>query len=423
MPFLDSLDIANRALFHLGESKIASVSEDSKQNTVMTDAYDKARPAELRRNVWRFSIKRAALRPLTLSTRFLDPVAWSATTTYLPGSVVKDANGDFWISGLAGNINNEPGVSDAWDQYFGPVTADLHDATVTYFAGELVYTVVGTGGFVVWLSLQSSNEDVPGTALAWDTTTTYGLDDVVSYGGFQWRSLITLNTGTTPAVAPNDWSSVTTYTTGNTVTASDGYIYSSVGTGNLNHDPSLDDGTYWTNTGVPTAWAKTPTIYASSPKWRPLYANLTNLSFTWPIGTGPSSQTGSKNIYRLPANWLREAPQNPKQGSYSMLGAPSGAGYSDWDYEGDYFTSMDGGVVIYRFAADVTVVTKMDPLFCEGLACRMALDSANVLTQQDSKFQQAGTLYKTFMGEARTINAIEEGPTEPPEDDYITARR
>lgn len=414
MPFLDSLDVANKALQHLGEPRILTADEDSKRNTEMSFAYDLSRVGELRRNIWRFSIRRAALRAITATTRLLAPQSWSASTLYLPGSVVKDANGKLWISDAAENLNNEPGTSDVWDQYFGPMTADLHDADTTYFAGELVYTVVGTGGFVVWLSLESSNEDVPGTATAWATTTTYGLNDVVSYGGYQWRSLITLNAGTTPAVAPNDWSEVVTYSAAQTVTASDGYIYSSVGGSNLDHDPALDTaGTYWTNTGVPAAWAKTPEIYASSPKWRALYANLKNISVFWPLGNSArGAQTGSTSVFRLPAGWLREAPQDPKQS------LPP----SDREYEGDYFTSAEAGPLVYRFAADVTVVPKMDALFCEGLACRMALDTSDALTQQDSKFQRIGTLYKAFMHDARAVNAIEKGPTEASIDEYELVR-
>lgn len=422
--FRDSLDIANFGLQILGEPRIQATDEDSKANSELAFAYGKVRQAELRRNVWRFSVRRTALRPMTETTRLLAPRAWNSATLYLPGSIVADANGGLWVSGLAENLNNEPGVSEAWDQYFGPMTADLHDADLTYFAGELVYTIVGTGGFVVWCSLQNSNTDVPGTALAWDTATTYGLNDVVSYGGYQWRSLITLNAGTTPAVAPNDWDEAVTYSAAQTVTASDGYIYSSVGGSNVGHDPAEDSaGTYWTNTGVPAAWSKTPTIYSSSPKWRALYANLTNISLTWPIGTGPASQTGTANLYRLPANWLRDAPQDPKAGSWTYVGGPGGIAYDDREKEDEYFVSSEGGPIILRFAADVTVVPKMDPLFCRALACALALQSAEPITQQEGKYRKAGQFYSTFMGEARTINAIEVGSEEPAEDEYIQVRR
>ena len=87
----------------------------------------------------------------------------------------------------------------------------------------------------------------------------------------------------------------------------------------------------------------------------------------------------------------------------------------------------DAGVVllhrfVYRFTADVQDVTKMDDMFCEGLACRIGLEVAEPLTQSGAKIGTISQEYKTFMSEARIVNGIETGPTEPPEDDYVTCR-
>lgn len=427
MSFLDSLDVANFACHLLGVPKIQSPTEDSKQNTSMSFAFDKVREAELRRNTWRFSIKRAVLRAVDANTRLLDPQPWNVSTLYLPGAIVKDGNGDLWSSDEPENVGEEPGVSSAWDQYFGPVSVSLYDSTVTYYAGELAYVLVGSGGFVVFRSLANGNTDTPTTTTAWDATVTYNLNQVVSYLGSNWRSIIPLNFNVTPADAPNAFDLAVTYTTAQTVVGSDGYIYSSVGTGNVGHDPVTDAGVHWTNTAVPAAWDRTPATYSSSELWLPVYAGLKRLVMPYPVGGSPSSIGGSaitvfKNAFRLPANWLREAAQEPKQGSYSVLGAPSGAPYNDWEYEGDFLLSSLAGPILYRFAADVTVVSEMDSMFCIGLAARMAEDTCEDLTQQTDKLSVAVSRYKQVMGEARTVNAIEQGPTEPPEDDYLAAR-
>ncbi len=411
MPFLDSLDLANRALDHLGQPHILAVDEDSRANELLANAYDKLRQPELRRNLWKFAKRTVYLRAIDTNTLLLAPQAWLSTTTYPPGAIVKDDNGLLWTSILAGNLGNEPGLSTVWERYFGPMTADLWDSTVSYFAGELVYVAgANPGSYVVYMSRISNNTDEPDTATAWVVTTQYGLGDVVSYGGSQWRSLIAFNIGVTPADPASDFDILTTYSAAQTVTGSDGYIYSSIGNGNVGNDPVTTTG-FWTNTTVPSAWKKTPTIWPSAGSWVPQFAGLTNITVLYPIGAGPLSQGRTKNFFRLPSGFLREATVDPK----------GRKGFNDWDYNGDYIVSADIAI-IYAFVADVTEVDKFDPMFCEGLACRMALESGEAITQSTTKFQQIGQSYNTFMSEARQIDAIERSYEEPPEDDYLTVR-
>lgn len=426
MPFLDSLDIANRAIMHLGGNKILSVTEDSKNNNVMSDLYDTERRAELRRNSWRYATRRVTLRPLTPTTLKLKPDLWDITVNYLPGSIVSDSNGVLWASMTAENLGNPPGSSTAWETYFGPMTADLFTVTTpptTYSAGELVYVPAGNpGGFVVFMSLAQANSSVPTTATAWSATTTYNLDDVVSYAGSQWRSLIVLNTNVTPVDAPAIWSSTITYSIGNQVVGSDGYVYTSSANGNIGNTPIIDGGAHWTNTGVPAAWSRTPTIYPSSPSWMPIYATLTNMRFMYPISNGTGDDYAVKNVFHLPAGHLRAAPQDPKAGSVSNIGGPSGARYNDWLLEGNFIITEQAAPFTYRFVADIQRVTEMDDLFCEGLAARMAMEGCEQITQSTSKQGLVAQKYTKFIEDARTVNSIEVGSEEPPEDDWITCR-
>ncbi len=65
----------------------------------------------------------------------------------------------------------------------------------------------------------------------------------------------------------------------------------------------------------------------------------------------------------------------------------------------------------------------MDPMFCEGLSCRIAIEVCEPLTQSTSKLAGITAEYKQFMGDARQVNGIEVGPVEPTEDEFITCRQ
>ena len=421
MPYLDSLDIANRALQHCGAEKINTVDEDSKNNTECAFAYDKLRRPELRRNVWRFAIRRAILRALDTNTLLLNPDLWDADVTYLPGSIVRDANGALWFSSVPENVNNEPRTSTAWDMYFGPMTVHLYDEDITYSAGELVYAEgASAGSYVVYKSLVSSNEDDPETGTAWAATTTYRKNEVVRYSSAQWRSLIDFNLNITPADGPLDWDEGATYVISDTITGSDGFIYTATGT-TTGDDPVSDGGVNWTK-GAANAWDKTPTLHQSSIKWLPIFAEAKRMVFDWPIGSGPAANSSSRCVYRLPAGFLREAPQLPKPG-YGSLGGPVGLDANDWELEGDYIVTAEVGPIPLRFVADIIDVRVMDDMFCEGLAARIALAVVEPLTQSGSKKTQIAAEYQKWMTEARLVNAIEVGAVEPPEDEYISVRR
>ena len=101
---------------------------------------------------------------------------------------------------------------------------------------------------------------------------------------------------------------------------------------------------------------------------------------------------------------------------------PSGLPQDDWEFEGDFIVTRDVVVIVLRFVADIQDVTRMDPMFCEGLAARMGLELCEPLTQSSEKLQAIGSIYKLTMGEARAVNGIETGPTEAPLDDYIATR-
>lgn len=424
--YLDSLDIANRALQHCGQGgadRIQSVDEDSKANSECSFVYDKLRRAELQRNIWTFATRKAILRPLDTDVLLLDPAAYDETVTYERGAVVKDENGFWWMSVAFENINNAPGSTTAWEAYFGPRTVHPYDSTIEYFAGELVYieTTATPGSFVVFLSMSNGNAAVPDTATDYDATALYARGARVLSGGFMWTSLIEVNRGITPIEGPVEWSAVTSYSIGDAARASDGFEYTSTANGNQGNDPIA--GGSWTK-GDAVGWTKSPEEpYPAASSWLPLYAGLTSPMFLYPIGTGPSSYRSTANVYLLPHGYLKKAPLNPKAGSISFLGAPGGLDYDETNIENGAIIAMDTGPRMIRFVADVVDVTKFDDMFCEGLAARMAREICESITQSTQKLNSIGQAYQKFMSEARLSNMIEVGPIEFPEDDYITCRR
>jgi hypothetical protein len=478
--FLTPVDVANSALDEVGADPIVALTDNTKRAAVVARNLDKLRQAELRRNVWRFSIRKAPLRAVDVTTMFPVWANYNAAKIYIAGSIVTAVDTRPYIARGPVPLATPPGSPNEayWDLYFGPVTASpwipgaatsgpnlwnsivvynvgdqvvgvddkiytsqtadnvgnnpvtdegIHWAatgvlgnTGGYFAGELVYVLNGLTPSV-YISLTNDNADNPSTISVWDATTTYSIDQTVMSNSVTYQSSIDLNFNQTPVAA---WVSGTTYAMGAEILASDNNLYTSVAGSNTGHNPVGDAGVHWTLVG-PAPWVATPGTQADVMQglnWLLLDAGIRSLQIVYPLGCGPSSQASTRNIYRLPAGYLRKAPQDPKAGSQSWLGAPSNLNYDDWEFEGQWIVSRDVRVIVLRFAADVADVSQMDPLFQEGWALRVAEKVCEPLTQSTTKISIILQKYKVFMGEARAVNGIEEGSDEPPLDDYLACR-
>ncbi len=321
---INATKVANRALQRVGAQRIADgalFTEDSNSANEIAACYDILRRAELRRNYWRFSIRRAPLRPVDTTTKNFTPSAWSASVPmagYAVGDIVL-YNGTWYSSLVASNLNNTPADdSTFWTAYFGPSTATAWDSTTAYFAGEIVWVTA-----TAYLSLINSNADL---------------------------------------------------------------------------------------TSVATSWL-------------PLTGTLAAFFITYPAAVGPSNDTTNQNLYVLPKGFLREAPQSPKAGNQSILGYPGNMAANDWVFENNFFVSWQAGVIVFRFAADITNAAEFDPLFVEGLGARIGMEVCERLTQSPSKVAVCEKFYNKVMGEARTVNSIEQGATQQPLDDYLVTRR
>lgn len=390
MPQINATLIANRVCQKVGAELIAPgalLTEDSKQAQQISACYDLIRRAELRRNVWVFGIRVTALRPVGLTTKRLTFGTWVMGTSYAQNDIIEDpADGQLYFSKAAGNAGNIPSASPSkWTLYFGPRTATEFITTwATGYTYSLYDHAVGSDGnsYISLVDNNIANNPVGDGAVHWAvdssnqamaTNVTFFAGELVHIGTTVYLSLTNNNgQGTVNQVPQNFLAGLP--------------------------PPSLT----WLSLTTP------PTVAP--------------VNFNYPIGAGPAQDFMTKNVYFLPANFLRDAPQDPKAGGALYLGAPDGSTFEDWNYQSDFFVSTDNGVIPFRFMADIQDPNQFDPMFIEGFVCRMGIEVCEPLTQSTSKINGLAAQYKQFMSEARLLNAILDGPVYPPEDSYITTR-
>lgn len=395
--FFKPEDIANRAAQHLGKPQIRSLTEQSDVALEINACYDRIRDAELARNLWTFATRDVALRALDTTSVVVSFETWSSTYTYIDGTsgypagyVVKDAAGNLWVSLVNGNTTTPgafgtAGAALTWESYFGNRAANVWNDSIqntittnntSYHLGELVY-IAAAGSYKIYVSIVEGNQNEPDLVDAFSATTMYRTGAVVSQNGTNYQSLQNLNFGNTPPSA-SWWTTIVT----------------------------------------------NPTVSGS---WIQLTgATISQQQIIYPVLSGPSSDPNTRNCFLKPAGWLREAPQDPKAGVRAWLGAHVGLAASDIRSEGGYLTSPSSDLaLLYRFVARIIDVGQMDVKFCEGLAARLAYETAPRLAEKEvlrTIRNDALGAYRREMEDARTVNAIEAGPVEQEEDLIITVR-
>ena len=362
--------------------------------------------------------------------------AWAVGTTYGKGATVTYTDGNTYASLTSGNVGNIPPASGAnWSMV--PVLILMSQmvpaATLTLppQSSPIIEWAVGTtysiGNFVMfdgnaYVSIANANTgNYPNAAAStsWAELT----------GGTLYMSLIDLNVNNNPSSAPALWSSTTTYSIGNKVGGSDGQIYTSSVNGNLDNNPVLDGGVHWTATGVLNPWTTVFTQGAGNSQWLqiggsafPAGVALVTLDIVYPLGAGPSSDETSKNVFRLPAGYLRLADQNPKSGVVSWLGVPGNPPETDWTFEDDYIVTWQCDPFTFRFVADVVDVTKWPSTFCEAFAARLGMEVCESLTASTAKVAGIQSEYGKWIGIATMKSGIEKGAVLPPLDDLLSCR-
>ncbi len=253
---------------------------------------------------------------------------------------------------------------------------------------------------------------VPGVYAA---GTTYAAGNIVMDAtGVYWISLTGSNTGNTPGGAvtagyPAFWSQYF------------GPVYADLWASSASNTYDAGDvvyksgRTYYICMVNATAGTVDP---ASGAPWVDIGAETADriVTFNQPAGPGKTVLGRSRNMFALPHGYLRMLPVDPYIESTTQQGTSAGIPQTDYQFEGDFIITNGAGPILLRYVADVSNVLEMDPLFCEGLAARIAYELAERLTQSKDKVAAASAAYAAFMSDARLINWIETGNSEPQEE-------
>lgn len=121
---------------------------------------------------------------------------------------------------------------------------------------------------------------------------------------------------------------------------------------------------------------------------------------------------GRAASYQLPSTCLRLLSPYPEVNLNSM----------DWVIEGRKIYTNDSAPLNVRFTDQVTDPNQMDALFREALACKLALEMCEELTQSNTKKADIRSDYTAAIREARRSNAMEKIAEMPPEDTWVTVR-
>lgn len=97
-------------------------------------------------------------------------------------------------------------------------------------------------------------------------------------------------------------------------------------------------------------------------------------------------------------------------------------GTAPWSVEGGNILTDLAAPLNVRYVARIENYGTYDPLFVEALACKLALEAAESLTQSSSKKQAAMEEYKFALSEAKRLDAMENPPDELPWGSWLDSR-
>jgi hypothetical protein len=112
---------------------------------------------------------------------------------------------------------------------------------------------------------------------------------------------------------------------------------------------------------------------------------------------------GYSYAYQLPADFLALVQVN----DFYVRGLKQRA---PWSVEGGQILTDFSAPLKIRYVAKVSSIDLLDPLFVEVLACKLALESCEALTQSAQKRQLAANEYDFAVSEAARQDAIENPP-------------
>jgi hypothetical protein len=125
--------------------------------------------------------------------------------------------------------------------------------------------------------------------------------------------------------------------------------------------------------------------------------------------------------YALPADFLRLDMINDMFPSVSLDNYISSE-VADYAIENKMILTNLSAPLKIRYGASVDDPNQWDSLFIEALACRLAAEICEDLTQSSGKRTQAWQEYKQALQAGKRANAIERPPSQLPDDTWIFSR-
>lgn len=95
----------------------------------------------------------------------------------------------------------------------------------------------------------------------------------------------------------------------------------------------------------------------------------------------------------------------------------------DWQIEGNVLLTNWGAPLELVYVARIEDPNLFHASFLEALACRMAIELCEPVTQSNTKLGNLDVMYSRAIREARRMNAFSRPSQEMPEDPWLAARR
>jgi hypothetical protein len=142
---------------------------------------------------------------------------------------------------------------------------------------------------------------------------------------------------------------------------------------------------------------------------------------------------GKTNYYPLPPDFLCLAPPDmvfgvagggTLAGNQILAGTPiiTGSPILDWMIEGNNIASNQISPLNIRYVSSGVTESMFDPCFDEAFSAALAMMCCEELTQSNTKLTSIGQIYDAAINMARSRNAFENRPTQPPTDTFVVAR-
>lgn len=125
---------------------------------------------------------------------------------------------------------------------------------------------------------------------------------------------------------------------------------------------------------------------------------------------------GYARQFPLPSDFLQLVQAN------DIYVRPLSKARAPWSLEQGMILTDLAAPLKVRYVQRVTNPGLFDPLFNEVLACKLAMEAAETLTQSSSKKAEAVDQYKFALAEAKRQDAIENPPDELPGGSWLAAR-